>query len=293
MPILEREEYVEQAYFFHALGSRMKDNLATQDVLDVVKQEILATAKLAIAIDFLASELRLHGVFAPGMARLQHYFTPFQAYLIEEAENERGRFDFDLALLILEREAKYRADGATRQGVFLFQFEVIAHNRLRYTRGMDAIQADPIFDDEWRDFIKRVKTQMGLVELSDMIYIYSQHYRQVQQRQQKSCDDAPPALFGEKEGKIALANRRRDPMHLFAALQRHLNYPQAPRPIKAADQTDMIPAMVKRIERLEMRLKLLEEEQKGGIDLEKFYRQGKPKLPPPFSEGDGEAPENG
>lgn len=286
MPILEKEEYVEQAYFFHALKDRIQENLATQDVLAIVKQEILATAKLALAIDFLSSELRLHGVFAPGMARLLHYFTPFQAYLIEEAENERGRFEFDLALLILEREAKYRAEGATPQGIFLFQFEVIAHNRLRYSRGLDAMQQDPMFDVAWQDFIKQFKTQIGLIELSDMIYIYSQHYRQVQQRQQKSCDDAPEVLFGEKEGKIALANRRRDPMLLFAALQRHLNYPQAPRPIKTADSTNLIPAMVKRIERLEMRLKLMEEEQKGGIDLERFYREGNPKAPRPFEQED-------
>ncbi|MDA7977662.1 MAG: hypothetical protein MPJ50_02695 [Pirellulales bacterium] len=284
MPILEKEEYVEQAYFFHALAERITENMATQDVLAVVKQEILATAKLAMAIEFLSSELRLHGVFAPGMARLHHYFTPFQSYLIEEAENERGRFDFDLALLILEREAKFRAEGASVQGIFLFQYEVIAHNRLRYSRGLDAMQADPIFDASWQDFIKQFKTQIGLIELSDMIYIYSQHYRQVQQRQQKSCDDAPPPLFGEKEGKIALANRRRDPMLLFAALQRHLNYPQAPRPRRVTDATDKIPAMAKRIERLEMRLKLLEEEQKGGIDLERFYREAQSRAPRPVDE---------
>ncbi len=289
MPILEKEEYVEQAYFFNALKERIRENLATQDVLAVVKQEILATAKLSLAIDFLSSELRLHGIFGPGMARLRHYFTPFQAYLIEEAENERGRFEFDLALLILEREAKYRAEGATPQGVFLYQFEVIAHNRLRYSRGMDAMQGDPIFDTDWQDFIKQFKTQIGLIEVSDMIYIYSQHYRQVQQRQQKSCDDAPPMLFGEKEGKIALANRRRDPMLLFAALQRHLNYPQAPRPVKVSEEGAQLPALIKRLERLEMRLKLMEEEQKGGIDLERFYRQTQSKLPhPKEGEGDGE-----
>lgn len=281
MPVLDREEYVEQAFFFHSLGQRISDNLATQDVLSVVKQEILATAKLTLAIDFLESELRLHGVFAPGMARLGHYFTPFQTYLVEEAENERGKFDFDLALQILEREAKYRAEGASPQGIFLYQFEIVAHNRLRYTRGLDAIQADPVFDADWQAFIKKVKTQIGLIELADMIYIYSQHYRQVQQRQQRPCDDAPPALFGEKEGKIALANRRRDPMLLFAALQRHLNYPPIPRPKKAEDSTLQLPALASRLDRIEMRLKLLEEEQRGGIDLEKFYRQNQARLKPP------------
>ena len=39
-------------------------------------------------------------------------------------------------------------------------------------------------------------------------------------------------LFGEKEGRIAMANRRKDPLYLFSALQRHLGYPSVPRPIK-------------------------------------------------------------
>ena len=34
-----------------------------------------------------------------------------------------------------------------------------------------------------------------------------------------------PPLFAEKEGKIAKANRGRDPL-LFAALQRQLGYPE-------------------------------------------------------------------
>ena len=33
-------------------------------------------------------------------------------------------------------------------------------------------------------------------------------------------------LFGEKEGKIAKASRGRDPLYLFAALQRQLGYPE-------------------------------------------------------------------
>ena len=39
-----------------------------------------------------------------------------------------------------------------------------------------------------------------------------------------------PTLFGEKEGKIARANRGRDPLYLFSALQRQLGYPEVPRP---------------------------------------------------------------
>ena len=88
--MLEREEYIEQAYFFRAFGERMKQNLAAQDLLVMLKQEILATTKLPLAIDFLASELRLNGVLAPAMAKLAHYFSPFQTFVVAEAERNRN-----------------------------------------------------------------------------------------------------------------------------------------------------------------------------------------------------------
>jgi hypothetical protein len=46
-----------------------------------------------MAIDFLLGELRHAGVLGPAMALLPHYFTPFQAFVIQESENERLRFD--------------------------------------------------------------------------------------------------------------------------------------------------------------------------------------------------------
>jgi hypothetical protein len=37
------------------------------------------------------------------------------------------------------------------------------------------------------------------------------------------------------------------------------------------DKLDLVPQLVRRVERLETRLKLLEEEQREGIDLTRFY----------------------
>ena len=83
-------------------------------------------------------------------------------------------------------------------------------------------------------------------------------------------------LFGEKEGRIALANRGKEPMYLFFALQRQLNYPAVPRPTKKDPVDDLIPKMVKQIERLETRMKLMEDEQRNrGIDLSQFYNKDK------------------
>ena len=103
--MLSREEYVEQAYFFRSMAERMLDQVPMQELLAAVRDEILATTNLPLAIDFLLGELRHSGVFATAMSRIPHYFTPFQTYIVGEAENERGRFDLRISLDILRREA--------------------------------------------------------------------------------------------------------------------------------------------------------------------------------------------
>jgi hypothetical protein len=77
-------------------------------------------------------------------------------------------------------------------------------------------------------------------------------------------------LFGEKEGRIARANRGKDPLFLFAALERQLGYPAVPRPAPVTASSESPALLARRLERLEMRVKLLEEESRGGIDLSKF-----------------------
>ena len=270
--MLDRTEYIEQAHFFRTLSERMKQELPIQDLLTSLKQEILASTKLPMAIDFLSSELRLVGAMASAMSRLPHYFTPFQTFVISQAEEDRSRFDFAVAMQILEREAAYRAESPTPQGVFLYQFETLCRNRLQYYKGLTAMSADPIFQPTWREFIVMVRAQIGMLDLADLIYLHSQHYQTVQARRDHMGGRLPPVLFGEKEGQIALANRRRDPLLLFAALQRHLNYPAIPRQPKADEAAGALPLAIRRLEKLEARVKLLEEEQKGGIDLTRFYK---------------------
>src|SRR5436190_22381979 len=102
-PVLDREEYIEQAYFFRAFRERLSDNLPAQEVLERLHEEILATTRLPLAIQFLATELKHTGELASGFQRLGHYFTPFQAYVIGQAEKEGMRFPLPTALLILER----------------------------------------------------------------------------------------------------------------------------------------------------------------------------------------------
>lgn len=278
--LLPREEYVEQAYFYRILAERLPQNIPLQDLLHHVKEELLSTTNLPLAIDFFLSEVRHHGTMATAMRRLPHYFTPFQTYIVAAAEDDRGRFDMRIAVEILRAEALFRRGTPSLPASFLFQFEVLARNRLEYERGLDAIAEDPIYDKAWRDWIRTVRRQLGLVDFADMVYVRSAYFSVAGGSRTAEDEHSAPILFGAKEGKIAKANRRKDPLFLFAALQRQLDYPTVPRP-KPSDQTlNLIPQLQKRIERLETRLKFIEEEQrKGAVDLSKFYSH--PGVEPP------------
>jgi len=263
--LLEREEYVEQAYFFRALRERLDQGVSTQELIKTIAQEILSTTKLPMALDFMVTELRFTGGFSTAMARLGHYFTAFQTFVIREAEREDGRLDFRVALEILEKEAEYRSKRADPQGIFLYQFETLCRNRLGYDRGLDAMAQDPIYDNNWREWILSLRRQVGLIDIADMIFVRSRYYELLK------GETGKPVLFGEKEGKIALANRRKDPLYLFSALSRHLGYPSVPRPRKEESIVQNYYSLLRRVEQLERRIKLLEEEQRGGIDLSQFY----------------------
>lgn len=283
--MLDREEYVEQTHFFKTLAERSALGTSTQDLLGMVREEVLSTTKLPHAIDFLTGELRLNGVFHTAMAKLSHYFTPFQTFVVAEAENDRGRFDLNLALQVLAREADYRARGASTQGIFIYEFEALARNRLGYDKGLSAIAGDPLFNEAWRQWIHVVRRQVGLVDFADLIYVRSAHYRRHRPPGDESAarDEDFPILFGEGEGRIALANRGKDPLLLFGALHRHLGYPEVPRPAKPDESVQTLPLLLRRVEKLEARLKLAEDELKGGIDLSQYYvgiqPPNRPKMP--------------
>lgn len=273
--MLDREEYIEQAYLFRSFGERIVAGIAAQEALAAIGQEVLATSKLPLAIGYLVSELKLVGTLSTALARLPHYFTAFQTFVFAAAEDEGGRFDIRTALAMLEREATYRAEGASPQGLFFYRFECLSRNRLDYGRGLAAVAADDIFDADWRFWIEMVSRQVGLIDLADLVFVRSPEYWRLEKREALLAGKQEPEpdrriLFGEKEGRIARANRGKDPLFFFAALQRQLGYPSIPR-VKPAAPSEESPAMLaRRLDRLEMRIKLLEEEGRGGIDLSKF-----------------------
>ncbi len=167
---------------------------------------------------------------------------------------------------------------------------------------------DPIYDDAWRQWLLTVRRQVGLIDIADMIFVRSEHYRKLHEGREDGGTSRrargsggrfgaavalpslgfadpwfreKPVLFGEKEGKIALANRQKDPLFLFSALARQLGYPSVPRPKAVVSETDQVPALQRRLERMESRLRLLEEELRGGINLARYYGPPKEEKPGP------------
>jgi hypothetical protein len=273
--ILDREEYIEQAYFFHILRDRLAENLPVQEVLEHIDQEILATTRLPLAIQFLATEVKHTGLLSTGFARLPHYFTAFQAFVIRNTEDETRRFAVETALFVLQREAEYRSGQPTPAGLFVYQFETLCRNRLGYDEGLGSMSADALYDARWRDYMEFVRKQIGLIDFADLLYVRSDAYVQEQRRQKPDYEPSLPPLFGTKEGRIARAHIGRDPLYLFAALQRQLGYPVVPRPLPKDDLTSRILVLQAKVRELELRQKLIESEMRGQVDLMQF---GKPEL---------------
>jgi hypothetical protein len=267
MPPLEREEYIEQAYFFRTFRDRLADGLPSQDILARIGEELLSTTKLPLAVSFLYGEIKGSGQMGPAMARIGHYFTPFQAHVVDQAEADLSRFAMEQALLILEREARFKAEGASLPALFVFQFESLARNRLGYTKGLAAMASDPFYTEDWRDYLFTVRARLGDVDFADLIYVRSQFYATERKRANPDFEPKFPILFGEREGKIARANRGRDPMYLFAALQRQLGYPEVPRPRRPEELESRVILLEQRLAQLENRLKLAESEIQHDVDL--------------------------
>lgn len=274
--MLSREEYIEQAYFFRTWRERLDEAVAAQEILAGIREEILTTTRLPMAIDFLAGELQLHGRMGGGMERLAHYFAPFQAFVISKAEEENARFDFRTALEILQYEAEYRAsESLIPAALFVYQFECIARNKLGYDLGMLAVSKDPLFPPEWKEWIARIRFELGTVDFADIIYHRSLQALDDYRRQsgQPEHQSPVPILFDSQAGRIAKANRGKDPLFMFAALQRQLGYPAVPRPKPARTKLVFDPQVELRFQRLETRMTLIEQEQKGSVDLTPYMKR--------------------
>lgn len=302
--MLSSEEYIEQAFFFESFIESIEDDVPTQEFLASIRGELLATAQLHKAVDFMLTDAKYTGVLASSMQRLSHYFSPFQTFVIAESEREDGHLDFKIALQILAREAKYRSTSPSTQGVFFYQFETLCRNRLGYVRGLDMLIQDDFYNSDWKEWLIVLRRQIGFVPLADMIFYRSEYYKiyrthndyhnpknkyhddneHINDHDNNAAQDDSElsdllegdvdivALFGEREGRIAFATRKKEPAYLFAALSRHLGYPSVPRKKHVIEEENIMPQLKRRIEQLENRIQLIEEEQRGGIDLNKYIK---------------------
>lgn len=275
---LDRSEYIEQAYFFRVYRERLDAKIPSQEILQTIHEEILATTRLPMAIDFLRGEIMLSGRISDAMGKLGHYFRPFQTFVLSRAEDDRSKFDQRVALQILEREAEYLSGDATMAGLFIYQFESIARNRLGYKDGMLAMSQDSFFDEHWRKWISLLEKQLGTRDLAGFIYGASEQYR----TDQKITDRADPPLFGAQEGRIAKANIGRELLYMFSALQRQLDYPTVPEPDRNPEEEVFHPLLEQRLHEIEKRMQLIEADQRDGVDLTEFITK-----PPDFTNRDG------
>jgi len=273
--VLDREEYIEQSYFFRIYRERLDDQIASQEILSSIQDEVLATTKLPIAIEVLRGEMMHSGRLSNGMAHLGHYFTRFQTFIMSKADDDTSGFDQRQALMVLEREADYRSQQPSAAGLFIYEFECIARNRLGYDKGLVSIAADPLFDDNWRDWITKIKVQLGSTEFAALVFARSEHAISERTRSGRIVSDEAKSrvLFGEQEGRIARANLGKDPLYMFSALQRQLGYPAVPRPIVKQQGPIIHPALEQRLQRIEQKQKLMESEIKGDFDLSQFYKK--------------------
>lgn len=271
LPLLPAEEYIEQRYFFAAFRERLADQQPAQEILRQLGDELLATTRLALAVQFMLDELKHSGALSAAFAKLPHYFTAFQTHVVRQAEVDSSRFTFTQALLILEREAHYRSCTPTPAGLFIYQLEAISRNNLGFAAGLAALQRDGFYNEHWRHYFGIVSQQLGMRDIAELIFARSEQY--VAERRRYERDYAPPfePLFGVKEGRIAAANRGKDPMFLFAALQRQLGYPEVPRPPKEDPTRHELEELLRKVTALETRLTLLEAQTTGNVDLSQFY----------------------
>jgi hypothetical protein len=133
----------------------------------------------------------------------------------------------------------------------------------------------------------KIRLQLGTIDFADMLYYRSEYAAEERRRANRDPGFQPEyaVLFGSKEGRIAKANRGKDPLFMFAALQRQLGYPAIPRAKPRSEGSEIHPALQLRLQRMEKQIQLLEMELKGGIDLKKFYAK-----PPDVSDQDEMSP---
>ena len=148
----------------------------------------------------------------------------------------------------------------------------------------------------WREWIRTLRRQIGMVDLADVIYVHSEYYWQrkqcgargrpgstrIHERATRPAGTDPPRMVGPGQCRNPL-RRPRGPHRPGQSQKRSIvsvliAAPTTGLPRSAAGQSPdkeqaLLPQLARRLEQLETRLKIIEEEQRGGLDLTKFYER--------------------
>ena len=132
-----------------------------------------------------------------------------------------------------------------------------------------------MYGEDWREWFMLLRRELGTSDFADLLYVRSEFFVEDRRRATRDADFnvSYPLLFGVREGRIAKAHRKKEPLYMFAALQRQLGYPSVPRFKPKSDQPSIHPALEQRLQRIEQSIKLVQAEQKGGLDLAQFYKK--------------------
>ena len=139
MQRLDHDEYVEQAHFFRTLGERLPQNMPLQDLLLSCRTRSWRPRScLRVGVSARRAETFRRDRRGDGEAA-----ALFHARSRPTSCRRRKTSEVVLTCGWLSNccacEAEYLARGATRQGMFMYQFECLCRNRLRYERGLDAM----------------------------------------------------------------------------------------------------------------------------------------------------------
>ena len=173
---LGREEYVEQAHFFRALAERLRENVPMQEVLGSVREEVLATTKLPMAIDFLLAELRHAGVLGPAMARLRTLLHAVPGVRDSGVGRRAAAVRFADRARSAAPRGRVSGRGADAAGALSLSVRSAQPQSARLRPRPGGGRPRSGFDATWRDWIRTVRRQIGMVDLADLIYVHSEYY---------------------------------------------------------------------------------------------------------------------
>ena len=127
-----------------------------------------------------------------------------------------------------------------------------------------------MYDANWQDYVLLVRRQLGAVEFCDLVYLRSEYYV-VDQRRQNADYEPPVAAALRREGR---QDRQGQPRPGSAVSVRR---PAAPARLSggaalqaARRHGAKLAALVQKVKDLETRIKLVEGEVKGHVDLSQF-----------------------